>query len=90
VHRASLSRRLVFGVPPCSTVAATDAPVREFRAADTGRKDVPTVRAPRIIGQFRIRTSNVLAMLFPIHSKNDPQKVPGGPIGSDVHIHAVE
>ena len=90
MYRASLSGRLVFVVAPCSTVAATGGLLREFRAADTGRKDVPTVRAPRIIGQCRIRTSNVLAMLFPIRSMNDPQKVPGGPIGSDVHIHAVE
>jgi hypothetical protein len=71
-------------------VTATGGVMREFRAADTGRKDVPTVRAPRIIGQFRIRTSNVLAMLLPIHSMTDPRKVPGGPIGSNVHVHAVE
>jgi hypothetical protein len=90
VYRASLSRRLVSVVAPCSTVAPTGGVIREFRAADTGRKGVPTVRAPRMIGQFRIRTSNVLAMLLPIHSLTDPQKVPGGPIGSDVHIRAVE
>ena len=64
--------------------------MREFRAADTDRKDVPTVRAQRIIGQYRIRILNVLAMLFPIHSMNDPQTMPDGPTGSDFHIDAVE
>jgi len=64
--------------------------MREFRAADTGRKDVPTVRAQRIIGQCRTRTLNVLAMLFPIRFTNDPQKVPDGLIGGDFRIHAVE
>jgi hypothetical protein len=64
--------------------------VREFRAADTGPKDVPSVRAPRIIGQYRIRILNVLAMLSPFRSINDPQKVPDRPIGSDFQIHTVE
>jgi len=90
VYRASVSRGLVVVVAPCSTDAATGRPVREFRAADTGRKDVPIVRAP-CISRFRIRIMNVLAMLFPIHSIDDPQtKLPGGPIGNDVRIHAVE
>jgi hypothetical protein len=90
VYRARLSRRLVFGVAPRSTVAATGELMREFRAADTGHKDVPTVRAQRIIGQYRTRNLNVLAMLFPIRFMNDPQKVPDGPIGGDSRIHAVE
>jgi len=90
VYRASLSRRLV--VAPRSTVVATGLLVRENRAADTGRKRkaVPVVRAPRIVGQHRFRILNVLAMLFPIRFLNDPQKMPVGPIGSDVHIRAVE
>jgi len=91
VYRASVSRGLVVVVAPCSTDAATNRLVREFRAADVGRKDVPTVRAPCIIGSSRIRILNVLAMLFPIHSIDDPQtKLPGGPIGSDFRIHAAE
>lgn len=89
MYRARLSRRLVFGAAPCSTFAATGGLVR-FQAADTGRKDVPTVRAPRIIGKYRIRTLNVLAMLFPIRFMNDPQRVPDGLIGGDFRIHAVE
>ena len=90
MYRARLSRRLVFGVAPCSTVAATGELMREFPAADTGHKDVPTVRAQRIIGQYRTRTSNVLAMLFPIRFMNDPQKAPDSLIGGDFRIHAVE
>ena len=91
VYRANVPRGLVAVVAPRSTAAATCWPVREFRAADTGRKDIPIVRAPRFIGQYRIRILNVLAMLFPIHSIDDPQKQPPrGPIGSDVHIDAVE
>jgi hypothetical protein len=89
VYRASLSRRLVFVVAPCSTVAASAGRVREFRPADTGRHDVPSVRAPRSIGRSWIRILNVLAMLFAIRSTNDPQKTPDGPIGTDVHSHAV-
>jgi MFS family permease len=76
---------------------ATGWLVRENRAADTGRKRkavppeaVPPVRAPRIVGQHRFRILNVLAMLFPIRTLNDPHEVPEGPIGSDVHSHAVE
>jgi len=90
VYRASVSRGLVAVVAPRSTAAATCWPVREFRVADTGRKDVPIVRAPGIIGLSRIRILNVLAMLFPIHSIDDPLKAPGGPISRDVHVHAVE
>jgi hypothetical protein len=90
VYRASLSRRLVSAVAPCSTIAAMGGLVSEFRAADTGRKDVPVVRAPRIIRQYRILILNVLAMLSPFRSINDPQKLPGGPTGTDVHVHAVE
>jgi hypothetical protein len=71
-------------------MAAMGGLVRELRAADTGRKDVPSVRAPRSIGQYRIRILNVLAMLSPFRSINDPRKVPNRPIGSDFHIHAVE
>jgi hypothetical protein len=90
VYRARLSRRLVFGVAPRSTVAGTGELMREFRVADTGRNDVPTARARCIIGQYRTRTLNVLAMLFPIRFMNDPQKVPDGLIGGDFRIHAVE
>jgi hypothetical protein len=77
-------------VAPCSTVAATCRLVRKIRAAATARKDPPNVRATRIIGQNRIRILNVLAVLFPTRSINDPRKVPDGPIGIDVPIHAVE
>lgn len=64
--------------------------MREFRAADTGRKDVPSVRAPRIIGQYRTPILNVLAMLSRFRAIDDPQKVSNRPIGSDFHIHTVE
>jgi hypothetical protein len=89
-YRASLSRRLVVVVAPCSTVAATGGLVSEFQAADAGREDVSSVCAPRVTGAHRIRVSNVLAMLFPIRSSHDPQQVPDGPDGTDVHIHTVE
>jgi hypothetical protein len=82
---------LVVVVAPCSTDAATGWRVRDFRAADTDRKDVPIVRAPCVIGRSPIRIMNVLAMLFPIPSIDDPQKkLPGGLIGGDFRIHAVE
>ena len=91
VYRAGVSRGLVVVVVPCSTDAAIGQFVREFRATGTGRKDAPIVRAPCIIGRSRIGILNVLTMLFLIHPIDDPQKkLPGGPIGSDVRIHAVE
>ena len=89
MYRANLSRRLVLVVAPCSTVAATAGRVRKFRAADTGRKDVSSVRARRSMGRSWIRILNVLAMLFAIRSVKASQKTPDGPIGTDVHIHAV-
>jgi len=64
--------------------------VREFRAADWGREDDPTVRAPPLTGRHRIRVLNVLAMPFPFRSINDLQKALGGPIGINVHVPVVE
>jgi len=90
VYRASYSRRLVLVVAPCSTAAAAGWPVREFRAADTARGNVPAVRAPRLVGQYRNRIFDALAMLFPIQVIDDPQKVPGGSVHRDVHVHTVE
>ena len=90
VYRASHSRGLVIVVASCLTVAATGWFVREFRAADTGGKDVPIVRAPHNIGRYRNRILNVLAMLFPIHALDDPRMLPGGPLGRDFHVQTVE
>jgi len=64
--------------------------VREFRAADWGREDDPTVRTPHLTGRHRIRILNVLAMPFQFRSINGLQKVLGGPNGINVHIHVVE
>jgi hypothetical protein len=73
-----------------STVIATGGRLREFRAADGGREDDPTVRAPHLIGRHRIRILNVLAMPFLFRSIYDLRKALGGPIGINVHIHVVE
>jgi hypothetical protein len=90
VYRASYSRRLVLGVAPCSTAAAAGWPVREFRAADTARKDVPAARAPRLAGEYRNRILNALAMPFPIHVIDGPHKLPDGSVRRDSHVHTAE
>jgi TRAP-type C4-dicarboxylate transport system substrate-binding protein len=56
VYRASFPRTLVLVVALFSTVAATGAPAREFRAADTRSEQDPTVQAlcrlPRFLGRL--------------------------------------
>jgi hypothetical protein len=73
-----------------STVIATGGRPREFRAADAGREDDPTVRAPRLIGWHQIRILNVLAMPFLFRSINDLHKALGGASGINVPIRVLE
>jgi tripartite ATP-independent transporter DctP family solute receptor len=49
--RAELQRTVVLVVALLLTAGSTDAPAREFRAADTQNEDYPTVQALRFMGR---------------------------------------
>ena len=67
--RADLSRTVVLVVALCLTVAATGAPARELRAADTQNEDYPTVQALRFMGHVISERSGGRHQIKVFHSR---------------------